>query len=217
MNTYPGFYRATDGKEYLYLDKTNYFSFERGIWDKSDHSDNHKKDTNITREYLANTYGEVKSKEHAEFIVKLAEGAGFYLYCTYDNVDQYFSLTDSVLYFWPLKSECKQKKPITIPLPPKEPEPKELLTGGCDCIYNDEIFIYLCKSPLSGNAIIQRKSNLDCDIASVSFAELKKPLTPEEELARLIYGLGGANTDYCEHIAKAIINGEIKGLCYKPE
>ena len=34
---------------------------------------NEREFKNITAEYLANTYGEVKSKEHAEFIVKLAE------------------------------------------------------------------------------------------------------------------------------------------------
>ena len=30
---------------------------------------------NITREHLANTYGKVESKEHAEFIIELAKNA----------------------------------------------------------------------------------------------------------------------------------------------
>ena len=233
--------------------------------------------TNTTRAYLANTYGEVKSENHADFIFKLAEVNGFGV-TIYNESRNHFAFVDGVLLFLvkPIYDKDK-RKPITIPLPPKEPdvidslpevepkkiftkeeiqnkeieivdggiceaiksssaihelerqgykftnlgwvspnaskepeskepgpidslpevEPKKIFTkeeieskgwlaSGCECIYNDESFIYLCKSPFDGNAVIQRKSNLDWDVISVSFNQLKKPLTPEEELTKEI-------------------------------
>lgn len=86
--------------------------------------------TNITREYLANTYGEVKSKEHAEFIVKLAEGANFnsaYTRTGFENAKSFmFYENSNTLEIYENKHtdlvNFAGKKLITIPLPPKEHE-----------------------------------------------------------------------------------------------
>lgn len=78
--------------------------------------------TNITTEYLANTYGEVKSKEHAEFIVKLSGGDSSSignswsqsLKCFVIDSDGKVSFGSRVYY-----QEKVGKREITIPLPPE--------------------------------------------------------------------------------------------------
>ncbi|AVM33030.1 hypothetical protein [Pseudoalteromonas phage PHS3] len=76
---------------------------------------------NITREYLQNTYGEVVSPEHAEFIIELAKSAGFELN-TGPNEDYpcWFAFDDE-LYFFDSKAYASDnsRKQIKIPLPPK--------------------------------------------------------------------------------------------------
>ena len=77
---------------------------------------------NITREYLANTYGKVESKEHAEFIVELAENHGYQLKGSFhEGDDSYFHFVESkkILFF---SSGFSDAKLITIPMPPKEVE-----------------------------------------------------------------------------------------------
>ncbi len=249
MNTYPGFYRATDGKEYLYLDKSNYFSFERGIWDKSDSCDNHEKDTNITREYLADTKVEIESAEHSRFVqdIVISNGGEW----GYGSKSIKFELSQFIVIDSNLKMTIKisshsfansENKLVKIPLPPKEPdvidslpevEPKKIFTkeeikpkgwlnSGCECIYNDEDFIYLCKSPFDGDAVIQRKSSSDWDVISVSFSQLKKPLTPEEELAKelekMIYA-GMDNSYDLNHNCYYLVSGLMKkyDIKKKPE
>ena len=142
MNTYPGFYRAVDGKEYLYLDKSNYFSFERGVWEKDEDLEEHKKDINITHEYLANTKVEIESEEHSFFIQELAFKYG---YIWIEGLAKNIELSGGCIVFnedsmtinhitSPVHSAYK---PITIPLPPKESdvidslpevEPKKIFT-----------------------------------------------------------------------------------------
>lgn len=95
---------------------------------------------NITAEYLANTYGEVKSKEHAEFIVKLAEVNG--IPCGVDRIDmdyKVFYVIHGYLFFFVnevnLSAEYKQ---ITIPLPPEcESEDEWLMVGSKALLNND--------------------------------------------------------------------------------
>ena len=80
---------------------------------------------NITAECLANTYGEVKSKEHAEFIVKLAEVNGI----DFDgevginsNYFCFFPSNSKQLTFWRKEKDASKhgnRKQITIPLPPE--------------------------------------------------------------------------------------------------
>lgn len=192
---------------------------EIGIYSTSDDWDE-REFTNITREYLANTYGEVKSKEHADFIVKLAEGAGFEvgLYC---QDDKWFCFSENFLFFYTKESRASgaKEKLITIPLPPKEPEPKEWPQVG------DEVF---CEHP-SGQtqtgellaltkeyAIIQREG-YEQHLYLKSW-ELSKPPTPEEELESKIdkYLKVELSSPLIRNLTRAIINGEIKGLSYKP-
>lgn len=82
---------------------------------------NELKYTDITHEYLSNTWGVVESKEHAEFIIELAEGCG--LESLQDGVGNknYFHIGEKSFALFINKptyiGNCKQ---ITIPLPPKK-------------------------------------------------------------------------------------------------
>ena len=73
---------------------------------------------NITAEYLANTYGKVESKEHAEFIDELCEVNGIEV-DSWDGREGYFSIDDRGLYFWFEEEGAMEYggKQITIPLP----------------------------------------------------------------------------------------------------
>lgn len=78
--------------------------------------------TNITREYLQNTYGVVESKEHAEFIIGLAENAGLDVGTYSEKRDSYFYTGDDYTGFTDSESLASNldEKLITIPLPPKQ-------------------------------------------------------------------------------------------------
>lgn len=79
--------------------------------------------TNITAEYLANTCGEVKSKEHAHFIVRLGEGVGYELCSSVSPNDAgqfIFDAEHKRLYFTVDNVKFVGMKQITIPLPPKK-------------------------------------------------------------------------------------------------
>lgn len=77
-------------------------------------------DKNITPEYLANTYGKVEGKEHAEFIIELAENHGFE-HTIYQEKRKHFAFVDNVLIFLVnTVYDSEDKKQITIPLPPKQ-------------------------------------------------------------------------------------------------
>ncbi|AGR46566.1 hypothetical protein TW1_050 [Pseudoalteromonas phage TW1] len=88
---------------------------------------NEREFENITAEYLTNTYGKVESKEHAEFIVKLAEANGFTQNKTGANLKSAKSFIFYIdrmigLYEKPHFDlvHSSVRKLITIPLPPKE-------------------------------------------------------------------------------------------------
>ena len=93
---------------------------------------------NITHEYLQNTYGEVVSPEHAEFIIELAELHGFEVadddyekqvviekYCKGGELVYFYTWKNSRGKAFIAFSKCKDaacndgEKQITIPLPPK--------------------------------------------------------------------------------------------------
>lgn len=86
---------------------------------------NEGKFQNITAEYLANTYGEVKSKEHAEFIVKLAEVNKVVVCDVYRDSHKFFAVIDSSLLFFNSGAIAMKdgRKQITIPLPPECEKP----------------------------------------------------------------------------------------------
>ena len=122
---YPAIYRAVHNNEYLYADNDNYYSCERETWNKSGNCDDHENDINITREYLANTYGKVESKEHAEFIIELAEANDLPLvWGDPDSPVKSFKFRGDKLRLFELEtnelSDINGAKLITIPLPPKQ-------------------------------------------------------------------------------------------------
>lgn len=121
---YPAIYKSEDGNLYLYENRANCYSFGYKNWIGSNDNifDTHESDKNITAEYLANTYGEVKSKEHAEFIVELAKNAGFSVVRPYKDKRRFFSFWDGQLGFFELESIATSScaKQITIPLPNKQ-------------------------------------------------------------------------------------------------
>jgi hypothetical protein len=137
---YPAIYKSEYGYTYLYQDKSNYYSHQREKWDKSTAEDNHENDKNITREYLANTYGKVESEEHAEFIIELAKVNGIkvcnkWRKCRYFNfvLDCHSNL--NLCFFGLATAANKGEKQITIPIPPKCDEP---LNNGDNLMFAGE-------------------------------------------------------------------------------
>lgn len=93
---------------------------------------------NITAEYLANTYGEVKSPEHARFIVELCESNGIKISAFNDKSARSFMISDSALYMLGSSPDdliTGSYKQITIPLSPeKESEiPRSPQHFDCAC------------------------------------------------------------------------------------
>lgn len=78
---------------------------------------------NITHEYLTNTYGEVVSPEHAEFIIELAKNEGLWVYVDSPKINRaFFKFNESSgLFFYDSEEDINKGrcKKITIPLPPK--------------------------------------------------------------------------------------------------
>ena len=139
---------------------------------------------NITHEYLQNTYGEVVSPEHAEFIIELAENAGFDCGEFISGEDVYFYAGENSIDFTSFEPIASNdgKKQITIPLPPKadKQESSEWPQIGDDVFYKEsgnskgvvlaiDADIAWIKNSYGGYSIIDIKS-------------LVKPKTPEEEL-----------------------------------
>ena len=97
-----------------------------------ENAQNYKRDwsereyTNITREYLANTYGEVQSPEHAEFIIELAELHGLKVWFPSDGLKRitHFACAHGEISMHSHNCEgivrAANLKQITIPLPPKQ-------------------------------------------------------------------------------------------------
>ncbi len=99
----------------------------------------------FTNETLKNTWGVVESKEHAEFIAKLAELHGFEA-CYQEEYKGWFSFDEDELYFFDTErlASSLDAKQITIPLPPKDdkqdsneqkPNPTDL-PKHFDCVCN---------------------------------------------------------------------------------
>jgi len=77
---------------------------------------------NITHEYLQNTWGLIESKEHAEFIVELAELHGFEFVAKLSGKAKYFRINESYVGFYETEIGALHIgfQKITIPLPPKQ-------------------------------------------------------------------------------------------------
>jgi len=189
---------------------------------------------NITTEYLANTYGEVKSKEHAEFIVKLAEVNKVVVCDVYRDPHKFFAVIDSSLLFLNSGAIAMKdgRKQITIPLPPESNvnTPEEdfemtqvaknngdnLIFGDADkckewpCV-NDEVEtddgvgVVKLMQDVRGYYVV----SVNGEYYQYQIDELSKPKTPEQELRdELISAMDNSNTafQYAEYLAKYLLD-----------
>ena len=182
---------------------------------------------NITHEYLQNTYGVVESKEHAEFIVDLAELHGFEVDENSDNPKSFMIYDDVIsIYSFSHKELSNQKcrKQITIPLPPKETlkNAGDNLILGCEdskCDewpkVGDEVIAIHPADQLEGKLLALTK---EYAIISQGDGEqhlhlkswgIKKPKTPEEKLRDWMHeriGYGIASGFDCEQITHDLLH-----------
>ncbi|WP_428615789.1 hypothetical protein [Pseudoalteromonas sp.] len=176
---------------------------------------------NITAEYLTNTYGKVENKEHAEFIKLLAGNEG--INCNYMVVSdeiKYFYFSGGVLFFTFSSVYDERFKLITIPLPPKE-KPMEsqkewpqvgdyvICKSKADNIRKGELLA------LTKEYAIVKYDGFEHSLHLGAW-ELEKSTSTEEELSKSILKFLESGKTY-DRLAKAIINGEIEGLEYKPQ
>jgi len=139
---------------------------------------------NNTAEYLANTYGEVKSKEHAEFIVKLAEVNGIDFDGEVGISSNYFCFFPSnskQLTFWRKEKDASKhgsRKQITIPLPPECEGVDEWPVVGDKVQTSDGVGTVKLLPDSKGYYVISIKD----EYYQYQFDELSKPKTPEQEL-----------------------------------
>jgi hypothetical protein len=135
--------------------------------------------TNITREYLSNTWGVVESREHAEFIIELAGLHGFKFVAKLKSKHKYFRINESYIGFYESEmcashTGCKQ---ITIPLPPKAVKNKWPQVGD-EVEYKNSKFKVLMMPDKSDHLVLDDKGFY----LLANKWHIKKPKTPEEEL-----------------------------------
>lgn len=204
------------------------------------HSDwSEVKYTNITHEYLSNTWGVVESKEHAEFIVELAELHGF-KFDSHGSLGNFFTINNNAIYFYSFEVSIKRvigdRRKITIPLPPKAKADFSDLPKHFDCICNkcggkcctgfcDDWKIGDDALMMSGKCKIAALADKHGNLAVtnefgfnliVNKSEIKKPKSKQdiliEELQTKLCNNNAAD-NYI--LACDIINGEIEGLSYE--
>lgn len=167
---------------------------------------------NITREYLANTWGVVESPEHAEFIRELAVKHGYEFTVNHDKPKVFYFADDLSAGFWAsdaninvIKSVAKQ---ITIPMPPKPEAKPEAKQESPELVVGDIVTIFTHDDYSLGeytSDFVGRKGRIDSifesglngsEMAAVSFLSPKKAIicittelikkitekTPEQEL-----------------------------------
>ena len=122
--------------------------------------------TDITHEYLQNTWGVVESKEHAEFIIELAELHGFEFVAKLSGKVKYFRINESYVGFYETEIGALNIgfQKITIPLPPKEPLKNagdNLILGCEDSIEN--LCNRVAESILKKNPIHSGCEDSKCD------------------------------------------------------
>ncbi len=166
---------------------------------------------NITHEYLANTYGEVVSPEHAEFIIELAELYGFKrAFTSPRKAINAFAFKGDNLYLYGMGLDELTQLPtrkITIPLPPKQiqtatPEEEFEMTqimknAGDNLVLGCEDS--KCEWPCVGSIVTWGNKSVKGEVKALSdglawikneygnycseyVSSLQKPKTPEEEL-----------------------------------
>lgn len=195
---YPYISKSGNVLGYLVLNESNVWLFQNEEWITF----NTREFKNDTPEFLANTYGEVKSKEHAHFIVELGEGAGYELVGSVspnragvfvfdgENKTLFFMLGGGSL------RGGSVLKQITIPLPPESKDNDSLknngdnlMFGGADkceewpCV-NDEVLTS------DGNGVVKLLPDskgyyvvsINGEYYQYQLYELEKPKTTEQEL-----------------------------------
>lgn len=127
---YPAILRSTTSKEQVVMAFSNVLvRHMEGLCAGNIVKDYNTKNTiDITHEYLSNTWGVVESKEHAEFIIELAELHGFDAGSYNEDYDTYFYISDDYFYISDdyigfcvsfEVANSRGERQITIPLPPK--------------------------------------------------------------------------------------------------
>lgn len=190
-----------------------------------------------TKETLQNTWGIVESKEHAEFIVELAELHGAKLIKGYSE-GRYFNFYREEgrlsLAFWDKVSSCTSlgEKQITIPLPPKPNYPEiqdSSEQANCRSAFvdletwpqvDDKVTVYgqqgdvILPADKNGFYII----NADGLYLAAKAKDITKPKSKEDLLIEEL------QTKLCENnhvdnytLANDIVNGMIEGLVYEPK
>lgn len=203
-----------------------------------------EKKVEYTKDSLKNTWGIVESKEHAEYIIELAKGAGFEFTGGDKKEGMFFNFYQGeLLAFWSDKHAANDnnEKQITIPLPPKDKAEKPDLSkppkhfdcvcnkcGGKCCIGNCDKWpkvgdrVRWDKNDYSGTVKAVSEGKAWCKLDSglyhtINFDRLKKPKTEQElKIEELQTKLCNNNAVDNYILACDIINGEIKGLSYNP-
>ena len=185
---------------------------------------------NITAEFLANTYGKVESKDHAEFIVKLAEANGLRIASKWTKGKFFCFIVDCedkvFLFFYSERvAKFEGEKLITIPLPPEDKS-----------MESQKEWPQVGDKALTDSKEVVEVVAIDNDVAWVkhSFCETKygylsmrikmlsKAPTPEEGLAReiekMIYD-GMDNSYDLNHNCYYLVSGLMKkyDIKKKPE
>ncbi len=202
MKTYPYIGKSDIGNITLFTDEKSGLSiFNSGAYSNNEYRTDWAECgfKNITHEYLSNTYGEVVSPEHAEFIIELARANGLPVYSGSPSISRkLFTFNPSAKLFfydsegWIDKDRCKQ---ITIPLPPKadKQESSDWSQVG------DEVFVCTDNKRLieikdkqvkvigkcthsDGSTILTVEHDSLGVFAVAEGSWIKKPKTPEEEL-----------------------------------
>lgn len=175
---------------------------------------------NITTEYLANTYGEVKSKEHAEFIVRLAKVNDIKVWGDefINNDTCAFVCHRGVLEIHNHNcnktiSRCNLKQ-ITIPLPPECCGIKINNDNGfnfADCKFENNRVNGESEWPkVNDDVVLNEKKGVvkllpdaqgyyvvavDGIYTQCKFGELSKPKTPEQELQEDLINIFDSSLD----------------------
>ena len=121
MSKYPYIGRGelTD-VNYLVYSNDCFYSFDNEDFYQNINQGNLK---NITREYLTDTYGKCESKEHADFICKLARVHGIPYTNDYGEYHQWFNFGHGCLDFYgDILASSDGERLITLPLPPIKKE-----------------------------------------------------------------------------------------------
>lgn len=164
-----------------------------------------------TKEDLMNTWGVVESKEHAEYIVKVADSAGLSLLGVSNSFGGFFAFSDVSLIF--IVSGCVASwgcKKITIPLPPKE---KEWPQVGDEVLTVSGVMLDVLAVYGESVWVKYQDGRNDCTTLHISnLRKSKQDLLIEELHQKLL-----ANNCSDEYLlACDIVQGKIEGLSYNP-